>query len=54
MARPPWQAEGQSRPPEKRPGLGLAQAWSGQGRKLPQEKSLNGALMLPLPHPKLR
>jgi len=40
--------------PERRPGLELAQAWSGKGRKLPQEKSLNGALMLPLPHPKLR
>ncbi len=29
-------------------------AWCGKGRKLPQETPLNGALMLPLPHPKLR
>ncbi len=40
--------------PDKRPGLGLAQRGAGRGAKLPQETPLNGTLMLPLPHPKLR
>jgi len=54
MADPIGKPSDKADRPERRPGLGLARAWSGKGRKLPQETLLSGALMLPLPHPKLR